>query len=281
LGALLAAEQPELSDESFDLDADLIDPGAMQPRVRFDESKLQELAQSIRSNGVVQPLLVRRRGDRYELIAGERRWRAAKLAGLKKIPVVVRNIADEKVLEIALIENIQRENLNPIEEAQAYKSLLETIGLTQELLAQRVGRDRSYITNYLRLLKLPKDLQLLLQDERISTGHARTLLAAIEPELQRQLARKIIERGLSVRETEKLVRNAVSQASRAPKKATAGALPDDPNLRALETKLRRRFGTNVKVVQSSGTDKGQIQIEFYGLNDLNRIYELLMASDGT
>jgi ParB family chromosome partitioning protein len=195
--------------------------------------------------------------------------------------VVVRNIADEKVLEIALIENIQRENLNPIEEAQAYKSLLETIGLTQELLAQRVGRDRSYITNYLRLLKLPKDLQLLLQDERISTGHARTLLAAIEPELQRQLARKIIERGLSVRETEKLVRNAVSQASRAPKKATAGALPDDPNLRALETKLRRRFGTNVKVVQSSGTDKGQIQIEFYGLNDLNRIYELLMASDGT
>jgi len=277
LGALLAAEQPQLSDESFELDADLIDPGAMQPRVRFDQNKLQELAQSIRSNGVVQPLLVRRRGDRYELIAGERRWRAAKLAGLKRVPVVVREIADEKVLEIALIENIQRENLNPIEEAQAYKSLLENIGLTQELLAQRVGRDRSYITNYLRLLKLPSDIQLLLQDERISTGHARTLLGAMDPELQRHLARKIIERGLSVRETEKLVRNAVGHAARVPKKANAEA---DPNLRAFETKLRRRFGTNVRVVKSSGTDKGQIEIEFYGLSDLNRIYELLSAEVG-
>jgi len=274
---LLAAEQPQLSDESFELDADLIDPGAMQPRVRFDQNKLQELAQSIRSNGVVQPLLVRRRGDRYELIAGERRWRAAKLAGLKRVPVVVREIADEKVLEIALIENIQRENLNPIEEAQAYKSLLENIGLTQELLAQRVGRDRSYITNYLRLLKLPSDIQLLLQDERISTGHARTLLGAMDPELQRHLARKIIERGLSVRETEKLVRNAVGHAARVPKKANAEA---DPNLRAFETKLRRRFGTNVRVVKSSGTDKGQIEIEFYGLSDLNRIYELLSAEVG-
>ena len=276
LGALLAAERP--SDESFELDADLIDPGAMQPRVRFDENKLQELAQSIRSNGVVQPLLVRRRGDRYELIAGERRWRAAKLAGLKKVPVVVRNIADEKVLEIALIENIQRENLNPIEEAQAYKSLLENIGLTQELLAQRVGRDRSYITNYLRLLKLPSDIQLLLQDERISTGHARTLLGAMDPDLQRHLARKIIERGLSVRETEKLVRNATSDTSRAAPQKVKAAAANDPNLRALETKLRRRFGTNVKVVQSSGTDRGHIQIEYYGLTDLNRIYDLLTAT---
>lgn len=276
LGALLAAEQPQPSDESFELDADLIDPGAMQPRIRFDQNKLEELAQSIRSNGVVQPLLVRRRVDRYELIAGERRWRAAKLAGLKKVPVVVRDIADEKILEIALIENIQRENLNPIEEAQAYKSLLENIGLTQELLAQRVGRDRSYITNYLRLLKLPSDIQLLLQDESISTGHARTLLGAIEPELQRHLARKIIERGLSVRDTEKLVRNAVGDASRVPRKRDAGAV-SDPNLRAVETKLRRRFGTNVKVVRSTGTAKGEIQIEFYGLSDLNRIYDLLMA----
>jgi ParB family chromosome partitioning protein len=274
LGALLAAEQPQLSDESFDLDADLIDPGAMQPRVRFDQNKLQELAQSIRSNGVVQPLLVRRRGDRYELVAGERRWRAAKLAGLKKVPVVVRQIADEKILEIALIENIQRENLNPIEEAQAYKSLIEKIGLTQELLAQRVGRDRSYITNYLRLLKLPGDIQVLLQDERISAGHARTLLGAMDPELQRRLARKIIDRGLSVRETERLVRNAVDHTSRASKKVHPEAV-SDPNLRALETKLRRRFGTNVRVVQSSGTEKGEIQIEFYGLSDLNRIYELL------
>ena len=137
----------------------------MQPRVRFDEAKLEELAQSIRSNGVVQPLLVRRRGERYELIAGERRWRAARLAGLKEVPVVVRDVPDEKVLELALIENIQRENLNAIEEAQAYKSLLETIGLTQEALAATVGRDRSYITNYLRLLRLPSDIQVLLQED--------------------------------------------------------------------------------------------------------------------
>ena len=277
LGALLQAERPTASDESFDLDTDLIDPGAMQPRVRFDEAKLEELAQSIRSNGVVQPLLVRRRGQRYELIAGERRWRAARLAGLREVPVVVREVPDEKVLELALIENIQRENLNPIEEAQAYKSLLETIGLTQESLAATVGRDRSYITNYLRLLRLPSDIQVLLQDDRISTGHARTLLGVDDPGVQRQVARKILERGLSVRDTEKIVRD-LAQGPRSIAKKVNRIQERDPNLSAVETKLRRRLGTQVRVVKEAGSEKGKIQIEFYSIKDLNRLLELLSTT---
>ena len=277
LGALLQADRPNASDESFDLDTDLIDPGAMQPRVRFDEAKLQELAQSIRSNGVVQPLLVRRRGERYELIAGERRWRAARLAGLKEVPVVVRDVPDEKVLELALIENIQRENLNAIEEAQAYKSLLETIGLTQESLAATVGRDRSYITNYLRLLRLPSDIQLLLQEDRISTGHARTLLGIDDADVQRNVARKILERGLSVRDTEKIVRD-LAQAPRAAAKK-AGRLQDrDPNLTAVETKLRRKLGTQVKIIKEPSSEKGKIIIEFYSLGDLNRLISAVLSN---
>jgi ParB family transcriptional regulator, chromosome partitioning protein len=277
LGALLQADRPNASDESFDLDTDLIDPGAMQPRVRFDEAKLQELAQSIRSNGVVQPLLVRRRGERYELIAGERRWRAARLAGLKEVPVVVRDVPDEKVLELALIENIQRENLNAIEEAQAYKSLLETIGLTQESLAATVGRDRSYITNYLRLLRLPSDIQLLLQEDRISTGHARTLLGIDDADVQRNVARKILERGLSVRDTEKIVRG-LAQAPRAAAKK-AGRLQDrDPNLTAVETKLRRKLGTQVKIIKEPSSEKGKIIIEFYSLGDLNRLISAVLSN---
>jgi ParB family transcriptional regulator, chromosome partitioning protein len=277
LGALLQADRPNASDESFDLDTDLIDPGAMQPRVRFDQAKLQELAQSIRSNGVVQPLLVRRRGERYELIAGERRWRAARLAGLKEVPVVVRDVPDEKVLELALIENIQRENLNAIEEAQAYKSLLETIGLTQESLAATVGRDRSYITNYLRLLRLPSDIQLLLQEDRISTGHARTLLGIDDADVQRNVARKILERGLSVRDTEKIVRG-LAQAPRAAAKK-AGRLQDrDPNLTAVETKLRRKLGTQVKIIKEPSSEKGKIIIEFYSLGDLNRLISAVLSN---
>lgn len=277
LGALLQADRPNTSDASFDLDTDLIDPGAMQPRVRFDEAKLEELAQSIRSNGVVQPLLVRRRGERYELIAGERRWRAAKLAGLKEVPVVVRDVPDEKVLELALIENIQRENLNAIEEAQAYKSLLETIGLTQESLAATVGRDRSYITNYLRLLRLPSDIQVLLQEDRISTGHARTLLGIDDAHVQRNVARKILERGLSVRDTEKIVRD-LAQAPRAAAKK-AGRLQDrDPNLSAVETKLRRKLGTQVKIIREPSSERGKIVIEFYSLTDLNRLTSAVLSN---
>jgi ParB family chromosome partitioning protein len=207
LGALLSAEGTATAyEETNEIAIELIDPSPLQPRSVFDDGKLDELANSIRTNGVVQPVLLRRKGNRFELIAGERRWRAAEKAGLIKIPAVIRNVSDDKVLEIALIENIQREDLNPIEEARAYKNLIETLGLTQETVGERVGRDRSYVTNYLRLLKLPEDLQELLQTGRISTGHARTLLGLDQPDIQRRIARRVIEQGLSVRATEQLVR---------------------------------------------------------------------------
>src|ERR1051325_837511 len=250
LGALLSSDSTiDLGAEPTEVDVDAIVPGPMQPRTHFDEGALEGLADSIRSQGVIQPLLVRRRGDRYELIAGERRWRAARLAGLAKIPVVIRDVADKDLLEIALIENIQRENLNPIEEAQAYKKLIENVGLTQEALASRVGRDRSYITNYLRLLRLPEDLQQLVKDGRLSTGHARTILALTQPDLQRRVARQIIDSGLSVRATEQLVHKATEEK---PAKAASAPRPVDPNIRAAETKLRRALGTQVKIIQLSG-----------------------------
>lgn len=276
LGALLSAEGTATAiEETNEVPIDLIDPGALQPRSVFDEAKLEELAKSIRTNGVVQPVLLRRKGSRFELIAGERRWRAAERAGLTKIPAVVRNVSDDKVLEIALIENIQREDLNPIEEARAYKKLIETLGLTQETVGERVGRDRSYVTNYLRLLKLPEDLQELLQSGRISTGHARTLLGTDEPDIQRRIARKVIEQDLSVRATEQLVRLAVARPTEVRSKTAQKEQETDPNVRAAENKLRRHFGTKVRIIQPVGASSGRIELEFYNQSDLNRLYALL------
>jgi ParB family chromosome partitioning protein len=249
----------------------------LQPRTVFDDTKLDELARSISANGVVQPILLRRKGARFELIAGERRWRAAQRAGLTKVPAVLRNFSDEKVLEIAIIENIQREDLNPIEEARAYKKLIDTLGLTQEVVAERVGRDRSYITNYLRLLRLPEDLQELLQVSRLSTGHARTLLGVENVDAQRRIARKIIDQDLSVRATERLVR-LMSQAGRRPPKTSRKPQAEDANVRAAESKLRRHFGTQVRIVQSEGVDSGKIELEFYNRGDLDRLYNLLIQS---
>jgi ParB family transcriptional regulator, chromosome partitioning protein len=274
LGALLSSDTTvDLSSEPTEVDLDAIVPGPMQPRTHFDEGALEGLADSIRSQGIIQPLLVRRVGDRYELIAGERRWRAARLAGLAKVPVVVKDVPDKDLLEIALIENIQRENLNPIEEAQAYQRLIETVGLTQESLAARVGRDRSYITNYLRLLKLPDDLQKLVMEGRLSTGHARTILGLPQMDLQRKLARQVIDGALSVRATEHLVRKAVDGT--APPK-TASAV--DPNIRAAETKLRRALGTQVRIVQLRGEGQGKVEISFFSNQDLDRIYNLLLSA---
>ncbi len=275
LGALLSAEGTGTAiEEMNEVPIDLIDPSTVQPRAIFDEAKLDELARSITSNGVVQPVLLRRKGDRFELIAGERRWRAAQRAGLTKVPAVLRNVSDENVLEIALIENIQREDLNPIEEARAYKKLMEMLGLTQEMIAERVGRDRSYVTNYLRLLRLPADLQELLQSGRLSTGHARTLLGVDEPDVQRRLARKIIEQDLSVRATERLVR-LVGGSPRAQAKASSKAAFEDANVRAAENKLRRHFGTQVRIVRSAGAESGRIELHFYNQSDLDRLYTLL------
>jgi ParB family chromosome partitioning protein len=246
----------------------------MQPRTTFDEASLQGLAESIRAHGIVQPLLVRRRGDGYELIAGERRWRAAKLAGLSRVPIVIKDVPDESLLEIALIENIQREDLNPIEEAQAYKKLIENVGLTQEALASRVGRDRSYITNYLRLLRLPEDLQQLVKQGRLSTGHARTLLALTQPDVQRRVARQIIDGGLSVRATEHLVHKVIEQK---PARTVASPRVIDPNVQAAETKLRRALGTQVKILQATD-GRGKVEISFFNTQDLDRLYNLLMRS---
>jgi ParB family chromosome partitioning protein len=271
LGALLSSDSTiDLGAEPSEVDLDSIVPGPMQPRTHFDETALESLAESIRSHGIVQPLLVRRKGDGYELVAGERRWRAAKLAGIARVPVVVREVPDESLLEIALIENIQRENLNPIEEAQAYRKLIETVGLTQEALASRVGRDRSYITNYLRLLKLTDDVQQLVKEARLSTGHARALLALNHPDLQRRIARQVVDGGLSVRVTEQLVQKATEE-----KPARRPPLPIDPNIKAAETKLRRALGTQVKILQAAD-GKGKLEISFFNTQDLDRIYNLLV-----
>lgn len=275
LGALLSAEATAPArDDTNEIPVDLIDRSPLQPRTHFDEAKLEELAKSITANGLVQPVLVRRRGDRFELIAGERRWRAAQRAGLTKVPAVVRDVPDENVLEIALIENIQREDLNPIEEAKAYQKLIETLGLTQESVATKVGRDRSYITNHLRLLRLPEDIQTLVQVGRLSTGHARTLLGLDHVDQQRRIARRIMEQDLSVRATEQIVRR-VGEPSGKPKAKAGAHESDDANVRAAESKLRRLFGTRVRIVHASGTMAGKIELEFYSEADLVRLYDLL------
>ena len=276
LGALLSSDHTiDLGAEPSEVDLDSIVPGAMQPRVNFDEAALESLAESIKTHGIVQPLLVRRRGEEFELIAGERRWRAAKMAGLTRVPVLVKDVADQDLLEIALIENIQREDLNPIEEAQAYKRLIENVGLTQEALATRIGRDRSYITNYLRLLKLPPDLQQLVIEGRLSTGHARTIVGLSHADVQRRLARQVIDDGLSVRATEILVQKASADRPARTVRATQAV---DPNIRAAETKLRRALGTQVRIVQMGSEGRGKVEISFYNAQDLDRIYDLLITA---
>jgi ParB family chromosome partitioning protein len=281
LSALIsAAPSPQDSEELREIETDLIRPGQQQPRTTFDAAKLQELAQSIRASGIIQPLLVRRRGGFFELVAGERRWRAAQLAGLPQVPAIVRDIPDENLLELALIENIQRQELNAIEEANAYKRLIESLGLTQEEVAQRVGRDRTFITNYLRILKLPNEIQTLLEQEKLTFGHARALLGVADPQTQRRLAQKIYKNNWSVRETESRIR-ALTSRQTSPAAAHAHQGQADPNTRAAEAKLRRRLGTQVRIVAAKGSTPGRIEIEFYGPDDLNRIYAMLAASEST
>jgi ParB family chromosome partitioning protein len=273
LSALIStAPSPQDNEELREIEIDLIRPGEQQPRNTFDEAKLQELAQSIRATGIIQPLLVRRRGGLFELVAGERRWRAAQLARLTHVPAIVREIPDESLLELALIENIQRQELNAIEEANAYRRLIESLGLTQDEVAQRVGRDRTFITNYLRILKLPNEIQSLLEQEKLTFGHARALLGVADPQIQRRLAQKIHKNNWSVRETEHRIRALNAQK---PSPAAAPIRQLDPNLRAAEAKLRRRFGTQVRIVSAKAGSAGRIEIEFYSADDLNRLYDLL------
>ena len=276
LSALISTDQqPADRDEIREIEIDLIQPGQQQPRTFFDEAKLEELAQSIRTTGIIQPLLVRPKGGLFELVAGERRWRAAQIAGLARIPAIIREIPDDRLLEFALVENIQRQELNPIEEANAYKRLIDSLGLTQDEVARRVGRDRTFITNYLRVLKLPTDIQALLEAEKLSFGHARTLLAVQDPATQRRFAQKIVKHNWSVRETEQRVKNLCEP------KATTPKAPQvlDPNVRAAEAKLRRALSTQVRIHPQRAGSSGRIEIEYYSLADLDRIFNAIMRNE--
>lgn len=277
LSALLGEESVKKENEEFlDLDLDLIEPNSEQPRTRFTESNLDELAQSIRSNGIVQPIVVRKRGGRYQIVAGERRWRAAQRAGLHKIPAVVREVSDDKLLELALIENIQRQELNAIEEAKAYKKLIDTIGLTQEMVAERVGKNRTAITTFLRLLKLPDDIQRLLEEEKITAGHARALLMVDDNDTRRSIAKNIIEFSLSVREAERAIKRLSKNKETVGNKEVS--VKQNANHQAAETKLRRYFGTQVRIIPDGKGTGGKIELEYYSESELDRIYQILVKN---
>ena len=254
------------------LKLNLIEPNSEQPRKNFDEESLQELADSIKQFGLLQPILVQDRKDYYEIIAGERRWRAAKLAGLKEVPIIVKEFTEQEIVEISLIENIQRENLNPIEEAMAYKRLLKEFNLKQDEVAERVSKSRTAVTNSMRLLKLNDRVQQMIIDDMISTGHARALLAIEDEEQQYMLANKIFDEKLSVRETEKLVK-----ALKNPKKEEKKPEVENQFVYTnLEEQMKSLIGTKVSV-HAKANGKGKIEIEYYSPDDLERIYELLMT----
>ena len=261
----------DMSPAPAEVDIDLIEPNPEQPRTRFQETAMEELAKSIQANGIVQPIVVRKNGNKYQIVAGERRWRAAQRAGLKKVPVTQKEVADDKLLELALIENIQRQELNPIEEAQAYRKLIETIGLTQEQLSERVGRERTLIATTIRLLKLPDDVQNLIADGKLSAGHGRALLLTEDADIQRRAARNILDKGLSVRETERAVKAANSSST--PRRSI---ITKDANIRSAEVKLQRSLGTNVKISPNGKGTAGKIEIEYYNLDDLDRLFQILV-----
>jgi len=253
---------------------DRIRPSALQPRKEFAPDALQDLANSIREQGVIQPLLVRNRNDHFELIAGERRWRAAQLAGLAEVPVIVRQADDRSVLEMALIENLQRENLNPLEEALGYAELVEKFNLRQEDVATKVGKSRAVVANSMRLLKLPPDVQGFLRDGRISVGHAKVILGLSSLDMQKLAAERIIKKGLNVRQTEELVGQLSSPTQRTGSGgASAARAIRDSNVTDVENKLRDRFGTKVQLRYRQG--KGALEIHFFSDDELDRILQIV------
>ena len=266
LEALIPTDAQNLKERVQTLKVTQIIPSRFQPRLNFSESKIEELARSIQEKGIIQPILVRASGDQFELIAGERRLRAVKHLGLEEIPAIIRRIADADLLETALIENIQREELNPIEEARAYRRLSDEFGQTQDTIAKRVGKDKSSVSNLLRLLNLPNKIQEHLSNNLISFGHARALLSLLEPKRQMAFCEAIIKRGLSVRQTEFLV---------SPKQKTKSKknIQKDADLKTLELKLEHALGTRVRV--HHGKKRGKIEIEYYSLEDLDRVLKLL------
>jgi ParB family chromosome partitioning protein len=270
LSALIPDAPVATTDTPFEIDLDLLVPNPRQPRMSFDEARLDELAASIRTNGVIQPILVRRRDAQYEIVAGERRWRAAQRAGLLRVPVVVRDVPDDRILEVALIENIQRENLNPIDEALAYRKLIDDARLTQEQVAAAVGKDRASVANHLRLLKLPDAVRSLVATEALSMGQARALLGLEDPERIEHAARAVLARGLSVRETEALVRRLAQ-----PPRPAAEPAPKDVHTRHAEERLRLVLGTRVRIVRKGGG--GRIEIDFVSEDELHRVYEHLTS----
>jgi len=277
LSALLGDEQPASGGETYpnEIDIDLIDPNPEQPRIEFNEIHLEELAASIRANGIVQPIVVRSRDGRFQIVAGERRWRAAQRAEMRKVPAVVREIADDKLLEVALIENIQRQELNPIEEANAYRKLVDKIGLTQEQLSERVGKERSLISTTMRLLRLPDDVQRHIVEGKLSLSHGRALLLTEDRRVQRIAANMAVDQAISVRALESLVKR-LAKDSGVTKNKVERETTKDPNVKAAETKLMRHLSTNVKIHSARKGKGGKIEIEYYGIEDLDRLYSLLM-----
>ena len=271
----LIPDTPEAPRSSpIELDIERLTPNSLQPRGQFDDARLDDLAQSIKSNGVIQPIIVRRVGEGYHIIAGERRWRAAQKAGLTRVPVVVREVQvgnERSVLEMALVENIQRENLNPIDEALAYRRLVDDFALTQEQIASSVGKDRATVANFLRLLKLPEEVRADVAAGALSMGHARALLSLTSEADQRRVARDVVNRSLSVRETESIVRKAVER--KAATEPTSTDAPQDVHTRAAEERLRLHFGTRVRIVRQGG--KGRIEIDFGSEDELIRLFEQL------
>jgi ParB family chromosome partitioning protein len=278
LGALFPTRAPIAAAPAPALEAtgriaiELIDPNPVQPRRVFQADSLHQLADSIIQHGIIQPLVVRASGARYQLVAGERRWRAAKIAGLKEVPAVVQEISDNRLLEITLIENVQREDLNPIELAMAFDRMARELNLNHEEIGSRTGKDRSTIANSIRLLQLPPDIQQLVAERRLSAGHARSLLAISDEEMQRKLAEKTVAQGLSVRQVERMA-----------KRMTEGREPDpdteapiDPNVKAAIVEMERVLGTKVRIVEK-GDRRGRIEIEYYSGDDLDRIYAAIVG----
>ncbi|WP_435619808.1 ParB/RepB/Spo0J family partition protein [Thermoanaerobacterium thermosulfurigenes] len=271
LGRGLQALIPEIDEESAKgveyIKISDIEPNQFQPRKHFDDESLKELSDSIKEHGIIQPIIVRRNDFGYQIVAGERRWRAAKLAGLKEVPAIVKDFDDQKVMEIALIENLQREDLNPIDEAKAYKSLMEQFNLTQEEISKRVGKSRSSIANSIRLLNLDEEVQNMLMEGKITTGHAKVILALQDAEKQNMIAKKIVDKNLNVRDTENLIKEVTSSKKKKRKES-------DAYIKEIEDNFCRFFGTKVKIIH--GKNKGKILIEYYSEEDLSRLTELII-----
>jgi ParB family transcriptional regulator, chromosome partitioning protein len=274
LGALLRDRETTVESDLREVEVDLLEPNPYQPRQVFAEDRLEDLARSIQSHGFVQPLLVRPHGGRYQIIAGERRWRAAQRLGLARVPVVLRSVSNERMMEDSLIENIQRENLNPIEEARAYHRLSHELGLTQDEVAHRTGKDRSTVANFLRLLKLPKELQQLVLEEKLSMGHARALLGVESAPEQRVLAERSLRNEWSVRQLEKTIQH----IKKHPESKESLPVKVDPNVKAAIEKLQQVLSARVRIIEK-GKKGGRIEIDYSSQEELQRLYEYFVREE--